>query len=69
MKTLRLILLPGVGIPRQKSPYIGLVVPRPQVNLPRLLIIVLPTVTKGILILPIWLYFISKRVTFINLIL
>ena len=44
------IFLPCITIPCQKSPHFRLIIPRPKVDLLRLLIIILPTITERILI-------------------
>ena len=61
-----LIFLPCITIPCQKSPHFRLIIPRPKVDLLRLLSIILPTVTERILILAIWIDLISKRIVLIR---
>ena len=67
MQALRLILLPGIRIPRQEPPLLRLVIPRPQVHFPCLLIVILPAVAEGVVIFLIRLYLIAEGVIFIGL--
>ncbi len=66
MQAFRLITFPGIGIPCQKSPHCRLVVPCPKIDFLRLLIIVLPTVTERIIVFPIRVHFIAKRIILVD---
>ena len=67
MQTQRFILFSRIGIPRQKSSHFRLVIPCPQIDFFRFLVVVLSAVAERVVVFAVRLDFVTERIVLVSL--